>query len=92
MQLPVISNYYRITYSSDGSGGQFNFQINICRADAFSGDGSELGNGSASGIDQLTSLAQAIATGIEAQSAPFWDNISIVSIETNPTDPVQIYP
>lgn len=87
------SEYYQITLNSNGTGGPFDVAFNIARADAFTGDGSDMGNGSVSGMDQLLAIAQGIASGLEATSAPYWDNITVVSItRTPPQDAVPLYP
>lgn len=90
--LPDLNNYYKITFNSDGSGGNFNFEVAVARVGAFTGSGGEFGNGSVPGADQLMAVAEGIASGIQSQSTPYWDNITVVSVEVNPTDSVQIYP
>lgn len=87
------SEYYQITLNSNGSGGSFDVAFNIARADVFTGDGSDLGNGSVSGDEQLMAVAQGIASGLEATSGPYWDNITVVSITRTPLkDAVPLYP
>uniref|UniRef100_A0AAU2A2D3 Uncharacterized protein n=1 Tax=Streptomyces sp. NBC_00093 TaxID=2975649 RepID=A0AAU2A2D3_9ACTN len=87
------SEYYQITLHSNGSGGEFDVAFNIARAGSFAGDGSDMGNGSVPGMDQLMAIAEGIASGLEAASAPYWDNITVVSItRTPPQDAVTLYP
>ena len=89
------SEYYQITLNSNGTGGSFDVRFNIARADVFTGDGSDMGNnnGSESGREQLMAVAQGIASGLQAASAPYCDNITVVSItRTPPQDAVPLYP
>lgn len=87
------SEYYQITLNSNGTGGSFDVAFNIARADVFTGDGSDMGNGSVPGMDQLMAIAQGIATGLEETSAPYWDNVTVKSItRTPPPDAVPLYP
>jgi len=87
------SEYYQITLNSNGTGGSFDVAFNIARAGVFTGDGSDMGNNSVPGMDQLMAVAQGIASGLQAASAPYWDNITVVSIIRTPTqDAVPLYP
>lgn len=91
--LPPANEYYRIVYTAkDQSDSESEFIIDIRRADYYAGDGSDMGNSTASGIQQLTAVAEGIASGIEASSAPFWNDITVKSIHASPAEPTRLYP
>lgn len=91
--LPPVTDYYHIAYTAeDQSGSVFEFGIDIRRSDYYSGDGSDMGNGSASGMTQLSAVAEGIATGIQTASAPYWNNVTVVSIDAAPAAPNRIFP
>jgi len=86
-----ISGYYRFTYNSNGTGGNFNFAVDFAMDGVYIGDGSEVG-GYAAGDVALEAVANAIGSAIESINSPSWDNITLVSIEAQPNAPVQLYP
>lgn len=90
--LPALTKYYRITFHSNGTGGEFDFTVLFAYENAYAGDGSEAGDSIASGLAQLTAIAEGIAAGFTAESAPYWDNITLVSIEAQPNEVVSLYP
>lgn len=91
--LPSIGEYYHIAYTAeDQSGSGFEFGIDLRRSDYYAGDGTDLGNGSRPGIEQLTAVAEGIAAGIQQASAPYWNNVSVASIDATPAGPNRLYP
>ena len=90
--LSPLTQYYKFTFNSNGTGGSFDFAVFIAMETAFIGDGSEFGDASSPGIDQMTALAAGMASGFETESAPNWDNITLVKIEAQPQTLDQLYP
>jgi hypothetical protein len=90
--LNPLTQYYKFTFNSNGTGGNFDFAVFVAMETAFNGDGSEFGDGGSAGVDQLTALAAGMATGFETENAPNWDNITIVKIEAQPQALDQVYP
>jgi hypothetical protein len=86
----ALTQYYRLTFHSNGSAGEFDFVVLYAHENAYMGDGSECGNNTASGLEQLTAVAEGIAAGIQAKSAPYWDNITLTSIEVQRTDVITL--
>lgn len=92
--FPPVNGYYKITFNSNGTGGSFDFEVNIFAGpnQGYQGNGYELVGGNATGSAALLPIAQGIAQGIEQVAAPSWDNITVVSIEAQPVETNTIYP
>lgn len=91
VSLPDIGpGYYLFTFHSDGKGGQFQFQVAAAVPGKFTGTGEEFGGGYVTPLEQLRALAAGIAAGLTEANKPWWDNITLVGVETVPVGMVTL--
>lgn len=77
---PPITDYYEATFQSNGTGGAFQFTVQLRMKSVYNGDGTEFGPGVLAGQRQLTKVAKGMAKGFENAGAPTWNNITLVSL------------
>jgi hypothetical protein len=87
--LPPISDYYKFVVSAtDPGGGTFTVPLGICRLDAFTGDGSEFGEGALNGKRQLRHLLDKVCEGLQRNG---WGNVTVTGpVEANTTTKIPI--
>lgn len=76
-----IDTWYRITLTSNGTGGTFDLVYLVRREDHYTGDATELCSGQVNGHASLTAIGEGIAQALIAQGAPVLDNVTIKSLE-----------
>ena len=83
-----VTSYYKITYSVSPP-DPFEFAIFIAASTNYTGTGNEFGDGGVSGLQQITAVAEAIASAIDANSTS-WNDMTVTSIEAFPTDMLEL--